>query len=75
MNTGKNTIISPDLLVSKFCGKVQFPHSFGRFSFIGWLCGAESISSVAIPVASTEEEVLGNTAVLGPAQDPTQIFE
>ena len=74
MNTGKNTVISPDFLVPKFCGKVQFPHSFGRFAFIGWLCGTEPISSVAIPVASMEEEVLGNTAVLGPAQDPTQIF-
>ena len=28
--TGKNSVISPDLLVWKFCGKTQFPHSFGR---------------------------------------------
>ena len=26
----KNTVISPEFLVWKFCGKVQFPHSFGR---------------------------------------------
>ena len=30
--TGKNTVISHDFLVWKFCGKVQFPHSFGRFA-------------------------------------------
>ena len=29
--TAKNTVISPDFLVRKFCGKAQFPHSFGRF--------------------------------------------
>ena len=28
--TAKNTIISPDFLVWKFCGKAQFPHGFGR---------------------------------------------
>ena len=28
--TAKNTIISPNFLVWKFCGKAQFPHSFGR---------------------------------------------
>ena len=28
----KNTAISPDFLVWKFCGKAQFPHSFGRFA-------------------------------------------
>ena len=27
----KNTEISPNFLVWKFCGKTQFPHSFGRF--------------------------------------------
>ena len=27
--TAKNTVISPDFLVWKFCGKAQFPHSFG----------------------------------------------
>ena len=27
--TAKNSVISPDFLVWKFCGKVQFPHSFG----------------------------------------------
>ena len=26
----KNTVISPNFLVWKFCGKAQFPHSFGR---------------------------------------------
>ena len=26
--TAKNTVISPDFLVWKFCGKAQFPHSF-----------------------------------------------
>ena len=29
-HTVKNTAISPDFLVCKFCGKAQFPHSFGR---------------------------------------------
>ena len=29
LNTVKNTVILPDLLVWKFCGKAQFPHSFG----------------------------------------------
>ena len=28
----KNTAISPDFLVWKFCEKTQFPHSFGRFA-------------------------------------------
>ena len=27
--TAKNTVISPNLMVWKFCGKAQFPHSFG----------------------------------------------
>ena len=30
--TAKNTLISPNFLVRKFCGKAQFPHSFGRFA-------------------------------------------
>ena len=30
--TGKNTVVSPDFLVLKFCGKAQFPHSSGRFA-------------------------------------------
>ena len=30
--TGKNTVISPDFLVWKFCGKTQFLHSFGRIA-------------------------------------------
>ena len=30
--TAKNTVISPDFLVWKFCGKAQFPYSFGRFA-------------------------------------------
>ena len=29
-STAKNTVISLDFLVLKFCGKAQFPHSFGR---------------------------------------------
>ena len=29
-NTAKNTIISPNFLVWKFCTKAQFPHSFGQ---------------------------------------------
>ena len=28
----KNTVISPNILLCKFCGKAQFPHSFGRFA-------------------------------------------
>ena len=31
--TAKNTAISAGFLVWKFCGKAQFPHSFGRFTF------------------------------------------
>ena len=30
--TAKNTLISPDFLVWKFCGKAQFPHSFGQIA-------------------------------------------
>ena len=30
--TAKNTEISPNFLVWKFCGKAQFPHSFGRIA-------------------------------------------
>ena len=30
--TAKNTIISSNFLVWKFCGKAQFPHSFVRFA-------------------------------------------
>ena len=31
-NTAKNTVISPNFMVWKFCGKAQFPHSFGRIA-------------------------------------------
>ena len=31
-NTAKNTVITPDFLVWKLCGKAQFPHSFRRFA-------------------------------------------
>ena len=32
--TAKDTVISPDFLVWKFCcGKAQFPHNFGRFVY------------------------------------------
>ena len=30
--TEENTVISPNFLVWKFCGKAQFPHSFGRIA-------------------------------------------
>ena len=30
--TSKNTVISPNFLVWKFCGKAQFPHSFGQIA-------------------------------------------
>ena len=30
--TTKNTIVSTNLLVWKFCGKAQFPPSFGRIA-------------------------------------------
>ena len=30
--TAKKTVISPNLLVWKFCGKAQFAHSFGLFA-------------------------------------------
>ena len=31
-DTTKSTIISPDFLVWKFCGKTQFPHSFEKIT-------------------------------------------
>ena len=31
-NTAKSTVILPDFLVWTFCGKVQFPHSFGQIA-------------------------------------------
>ena len=30
--TAQNTVISPNFLVWKFCGKAQFLHSFGRIA-------------------------------------------
>ena len=30
--TTKNTVISPNFLVWKFCGKAQFPNSFGQIA-------------------------------------------
>ena len=30
--TTKNTVISPNFLVQKFCGKAQFSYSFGQFA-------------------------------------------
>ena len=33
-NTAKNTVISPNFLVWKFCEKAQFPQSFGRFQYL-----------------------------------------
>ena len=30
--TAQNAAISPNFMVWKFCGKAQFPHSFGRFA-------------------------------------------
>ena len=30
--TAKNTVIPPNFLVWKFCGKAQFPHSFGQIA-------------------------------------------
>ena len=30
--TTKNIVISPNFLAWKFCGKTQFPHSFGRIT-------------------------------------------
>ena len=32
LSTAENTVISPNFLVWKFCGKTQFPHSFGRIT-------------------------------------------
>ena len=29
--TAANTVISPNFVAWKFCGKAQFPHIFGRF--------------------------------------------
>ena len=31
-NTAWNTVISPNFLLWKVCGKTQFPHSFRRFA-------------------------------------------
>ena len=31
--SAKNTVISPNFLMWKFCGRAQFPHSFGQFVF------------------------------------------
>ena len=31
-DTAKNPVISPNFLVSKFCRKAQFPHSFGQIA-------------------------------------------
>ena len=31
IDTAKNIVVSPNLLVWTFCGKEQFLHSFGRF--------------------------------------------
>ena len=31
-STAKNTLIPPNFLVWKFCGKAQFPQSFGQFT-------------------------------------------
>ena len=30
INAAKNTVISPNFQVWKFCGKTQFPHNFGQ---------------------------------------------
>ena len=30
--TAENTVILPNFLVWKFCGKAEFPHSFGQFA-------------------------------------------
>ena len=32
VDTAENSVISPNFLVCKLCGKTQFPHSFGRFT-------------------------------------------
>ena len=32
LNTAKNTVISPNFLVWKFCVKAQFQHTFGRIA-------------------------------------------
>ena len=32
--TAKNTVISSNFLVCKFCEEKQFPHSFGRFTYL-----------------------------------------
>ena len=33
-NTAQNTVISLNFMVRKFCGKAQFPHSFGRICLV-----------------------------------------
>ena len=32
ITTAKNPVIAPNFLMWKFCGKAQFPHSFGRIA-------------------------------------------
>ena len=34
-NTTRNSVILPNFLVWKFCGKARFPHRFGRFDYVG----------------------------------------
>ena len=31
-SSAENTVTSPNFLVWNFCGKAQFPHSFGQFA-------------------------------------------
>ena len=32
IDISQNAAILPNILVLKFCGEAQFPHSFGRFA-------------------------------------------
>ena len=43
LTTARNIVISPNFLVWNFCGKAQFPHSFGRFARLlgGSRCNGE----------------------------------
>ena len=46
-----------------------------KLAFIGWLCGTETISSVAMPVSKYGEGMLLEIRLqLAPAQNPTQKF-
>ena len=51
-NTAKNTVISPNFLLWKFCKKEQFPHSFGRFA-----CSPEAMQKLFLCTKFPHQEI------------------